>query len=125
MSPLCLSVSFDKADALRHAFKIAFLWHSKAAAWAVSDGGSLIFYWSATEGTHPLPVPLDADGAADLAINWLKDQPITAFGREPDHDGDNKRGYRVSNQGPAVNSGSSRELYAILAVTPEWTEYHK
>jgi hypothetical protein len=125
MEPLSITVAFDKVEALRLAMKIAFLWHSKAKAWAESENGSLVFYWHTVAGAHPLPVALDADGVADLAMTWLKERPVEAYGQEPDHDGDNARGFRLSNGGPSITTGKERERYAVVAISPEWIEYHK
>lgn len=125
MEPLDITVVFDKVEALRLAMKIAFMWHSKAKAWAEAENGSLVFYWHAVSGAHPLPVALDAEGASELAIAWLRDRPVAAYGPEPDHDGDNCKGFRISNGGPSITTGKERERYAIVAISPEWIEYHK
>lgn len=125
MEPLEITVVYDKVDVLRKAMQIAFAWHSKAVAWAVSPEGALVFYWHAVKDGHLLPVALDGDGAAELALGWLRERPAEAYGRQPDHDGDNVRGFRVSNTGPSMGSDWQRRAYAIVAVSPEWVEYHK
>lgn len=125
MSPLSINVSFDKVEALSLAMKIAFTWFNKAKSWAETDDGCLVFYWHAFEGTHALPAALDSEGAFDLAVAWLHERPAASYGREPDHDGDNKKGFCVFNTGPSLNTGKAREQYAIVAIKPVWIEYHK
>lgn len=77
----------------------------------------------------PLIAPMTVPGAIALQIEaWLK---TTEYEREPAHDGDNIKGYRIVGGGPALiaTPGEYRsnpwEFYSVLTVTPCWIEYHK
>lgn len=82
----------------------------------------LIFLWSnyeSAEGYVPFPFEMDADGCADFASRWLGS---VDYGREPDHDGDNGKGWRVYNEA----WGHVEDLRAtIIAVSPAWAMYGK
>lgn len=82
----------------------------------------LVFYWSIKEGTADvvkLPFELDSIGAADFAKRWLAEQE---YGREPDHDGDNGKGWRVYNESWGHVDG---DWSAFIAVSPSWATYGK
>lgn len=85
---------------------------------------AIILRWAKAEklsedGPVNLPFKLDAKGAADFAQRWLAEQD---FGREPDHDGHNKKGWRVitGNLGPGFG-----DQYAVCAILPWWAAYGK
>ena len=82
----------------------------------------LVFFWSEYEKVPDmiaLPFKLDAAGMADFATRWLAEQD---FGKQPDHDGDNGRGWRVYCEGWGhVDSHHS----AFVAVAPSWAMYGK
>lgn len=83
----------------------------------------IVFFWHAPEQSQPdvvaLPFSLDAAGAAEFAMRWLAEAP---YGREPDHDGDNGRGWRAYVEGWGHVDGSH---YAVIAVSPSWAQYGK
>lgn len=82
----------------------------------------LVFYWSATENKPDLvalPFTLDAAGAVDFATRWLAEQD---YGRQPDHDGDNGRGWRVYNEAWGHVDG---DWGAFVAISPAWAMYGK
>lgn len=80
----------------------------------------IIFLWSdyeKKEGYVAFPFKMDAFGCADFAARWLDE---CAYGREPDHDGDNEKGWRVYNE----SWGHVEDLHsAIIAVAPAWACY--
>lgn len=106
---------------LTKAMEIAFAGApgGKAEAYRINDKG-LVFYWHSDAGTTSLPFKLDAAGAADFARRWLAEQD---YGPEPNHDGDNGRGWRLYNEswGRVDDCGS----YSFVAVKPEWAMYGK
>lgn len=66
-----------------------------------------------------LPFHLDAKSAADFARRWLAE---AEYGKQPDHDGDNKKGWRLYNEAWGhVDSDHG----AIIAVAPSWAAYGK
>lgn len=91
---------------------------------SLSGKTALVMRWTKPEagdksGAVALPFKLDAAGAADFARRWLDDFP---FGREPDHDGDNGKGWRlfVGSWGHVCGDN-----YAVFAITPAWAMYGK
>lgn len=83
----------------------------------------MIFLWSdceKPEGYHPFPFEMDPAGCAEFAWRWL--EGTADYGREPDHDGDNERGWRVYNE----SWGHVEDLHAaIIAIAPAWAMYGK
>jgi len=65
------------------------------------------------------PVPLDADGAAEMVWRWLEEADR---GSEPDHDGDNGKGFRVYCDFWGHFEGLH---YAIAGIVPAWAMYGK
>ncbi len=80
----------------------------------------VFFNYVSTPRDHiALPFRLDAKGAADFARRWLAEAD---YGKEPDHDGDNGKGWRLYCEGCGhIDS----EHGAIIAVTPAWAMYGK
>lgn len=67
-----------------------------------------------------LPFKLDAEGAADFALRWLNG--AAEYGAEPDHDGDNEKGWRLYNEDWGHVDG---DWQALIAVAPNWAMYGK
>jgi hypothetical protein len=65
------------------------------------------------------PFVMDADGAADFARRWLEQ---VEYGKQPDHDGDNEKGWRLYNENWGHIDGDN---HAVIAVTPVWATYGK
>ncbi|PZQ86025.1 MAG: hypothetical protein DI549_00655 [Ancylobacter novellus] len=85
---------------------------------------ALVLRWTKRTPTDPVEVcdlacGLDAEATAHLAGLWLDEQD---YGREPDHDGDNGKGWRVFVGGWGHVAG---DHYSICAVTPAWAMYGK
>lgn len=66
-----------------------------------------------------LPFPLAADKAAMFIADWLES---LVYGRQPDHDGDNGKGWRLFTEGWGHVAGNH---YAIIAAQPAWAMYGK
>jgi hypothetical protein len=69
----------------------------------------------------------DPEAIAMQIEAWLK---TAEYGRQPDHDGDNGKGYRLVNGGPTLSAPGTWKnnpwgFYSVLTVTPCWIEYHK
>lgn len=80
----------------------------------------LIFYWSNTsKQATPLPFPMTLAQAADFANGWLEHAD---YGHEPDHDGDNGKGWRLYCESWGHVAG---DHYAFVAVEPAWAMYGK
>ncbi len=86
-------------------------------------GLGLIFFWNTEHERHPelhdLPFGMDAIGAADFARLWLAEQN---YGNEPDHDGDNGKGWRLYNEAWGRVGGHT---YSFVAIKPAWAMYGK
>lgn len=119
------NVNGESKEDLALALKLAFSQRSSvgtARAWKVVPSHGLVFYWYASTGTHPLPVPLDAEGAAEIAWQWLHsaegestptDAALGSWFKNLDHDGSNIMGWRAySEDWGHVN----RDSYAIVAI---------
>ena len=80
---------------------------------------TLILLWHEEGGAAPLPFPLDVRGAVEFISNWLR---VVDYGRQPSHDGDNEKGWRVFNE---AWGHVAHMHYAVLAVQPAWAMYGK
>lgn len=82
----------------------------------------LVLYWSGSENTsdvQPLLFPLTKDNITDFVWSWLSAQD---YGREPNHDGHNGKGWRVYCEGWGhVDNHWS----AFVAISPTWAMYGK
>lgn len=104
------------SGALARAFGIfEFAMFSKAKSFSVQrckDGDVLSFWWcepNAHVGRMPLLIEHNIEMMRVLAEQWLGQ---AAYPSEPDIDGDNEKGFRISNE--------SCEEGEILQVTPVW-----
>lgn len=80
----------------------------------------LVLFWTTREADFvPLPFKLDAAAAADFARHWLAEQD---YGKEPDHDGHNGRGWRIYNEAWGHVDG---DYAAFVAIAPAWAMYGK
>ncbi len=85
---------------------------------------AMVLRWTTEERPKPdgpvnLPFRLDSAGAADFAIRWLAEQD---FGREPDHDGSNRKGWHIYTGAWGHVAG---DQYAVCAIVPAWAMYGK
>lgn len=94
----------------------------------------LVLFWAAIEPGNGLkefadapeqqyvgfPFEMDAAGAADFAIRWLEGAAV--YGGEPDHDGDNSKGWRVWNE---AWGHVDNQWQACLAIQPVWAMHGK
>lgn len=106
-------------DNLKAALTIVSSQHRQAVGYSVSPEKGLIFYWAEHDKMTALPFKLDVEGMTDFATRWLAEQ---AYGREPDHDGDNDKGWRVYNEAWG-KIGSDWQTF--IAVRPAWACYGK
>jgi hypothetical protein len=94
--------------------------HGETLVEDLKAGPTLILLWSGSEkGAVELPAEIDKTAAVEFVRNWLK---RADYGREPDHDGDNGRGFRVFTEDWGHVYGHH---YAIFGVQPAWAMYGK
>lgn len=126
-----IDVTSEGTVSLGMALSLAFSRHRTAEGFRIIEEGrtltdkwrpaTLVFYWVKLDktGYHPLPFKMDAAKATEFAAAWLEQ---VDYGREPDHDGDNGKGWRVYTEGWGhVDS----DYQAIVAVQPAWAMYGK
>lgn len=84
------------------------------------NAGRLVFFTYDDPKMVAFPCPIGIDRAAEIASDWLLTRD---YGREPDHDGHNEKGWRCFRDtwGRIDGMGSA----AFLAVEPFWVEYGK
>lgn len=80
---------------------------------------TLIILWHEEQGSQLLPYPLTLDQTAIFIEGWLKN---VDYGKEPDHDGDNGKGWRLFTEDWGHVAGHH---YAIVGVNPAWAMYGK
>lgn len=140
------NISITSEGSLVSAMRIAFGAHRKSVGYAirpmvegekyVAPSGAhphqmgwktepkslrLVFYWAKIDRLDfvEFPFEYDADGAADFADRWLKS---VDYGKQPDHDGDNGKGWKLYNEGWGHVDG---HWQAFVAVSPRWAMYGK
>lgn len=116
-------------ELLGKTLEIAFSeWPRGAAGYRIDKAAGLIFLWHVDprpqdEGAVPFPFMMDPSGAADFAARWLA---TADYGQEPDHDGDNTKGWRVFLGGfGRVHTSTGEEDHAVCAVQPAWAMHGK
>lgn len=85
-----------------------------------TKAGRFILFWAegAKDMVH-LPAKMDQEQIIPLIKAWLSEAD---YGREPDHDGDNGKGWRVYNEAWGHVNG---EWQAFCAIEPVWLMYGK
>lgn len=140
MDNFSMDLTAQKNESLRDALRIAFRHNApggKATHWVEMDVSpkaefmnkkglrkALVLLWNAEDrpgaASHKLPVPLDADGAYELVSRWLD---TADYGHQPDHDGDNGKGFRLLYCDFWGHFEGMR--CAIIGVVPAWAMYGK
>jgi hypothetical protein len=87
--------------------------------YAIDDDLGLILFWAESKNAQKLPYPMDHAALVDFAWNWLK---TATYGREPDHDGDNGKGWRIFTESWGRVKG---DWATICAIQPIWAMYGK
>ncbi len=86
----------------------------------------LAFYWTVSDRKDivAFPFKMKVAQAVDFAWSWLQETPC-AF-PEPDHDGDNKKGFRIRiDDEHGQYAPHDSDFIRICLITPEWSEYGK
>jgi hypothetical protein len=132
-----LVLEADHNEQLVLAIKILQKWHSGVSHYMtgvdVNGKPYLSLLWADPKGSSPatpLIAPLkDAEAIAHTIQSWLR---TVEYGHEPDHDGSNTKGFRVTCEGPQIYAGDNSyihlcgwDFYVFMTVQPFWNEYHK
>ncbi len=109
---ICLDIAFSHAPG------------KKAVGWMVQNMEErklkrLVLFWSDDPAMTPLPAPLEAKDAEPFVKAWLSQQN---YGPQPDHDGDNGKGWRVYCESWGHVAYNYR---AFVAIEPVWLMYGK
>lgn len=114
-----LMIKAEGKDCFDLAMRLAFNTYKKAKGYVVIDN-TLVFYWADYEKAIKLPFEMKVEDAINFAWAWLENTPCST--NEPDHDGDNGKGYMVFNEswGHVFNA-----YEAIIGITPIWAMYGK
>lgn len=116
-----IDITAEMQETLLDALTIAFRHnHGPARGYRVTPENGLIFLWLPVE-SNPKDVVarMTVSEAADFAWQWLQEQD---YGPQPDHDGDNERGFRIYCEGWGYVANDYR---AICAVQPKWAMFGK
>lgn len=95
----------------------------KASHWIIESRENelpvLILSWREGKNTVQFPSPMNAEDCEPFITAWLRS---IDYGSEPDHDGDNSKGWRVYNEmwGRINNS-----TYSFVAIEPVWLMHGK
>lgn len=95
-------------------------WGSRKVVGFAVEQNTFVLYWTKADKMQPLPYDMTPQQITAFVWGWLQGaQPID---REPDHDGDNKKGFRVFNEawGHVFNQSQ-----AFAGITPVWAMYGK
>ncbi len=118
MDNLHVSVTSEGADALLATLR---LFNQKAACGYRVEQKRIIFYWAAADRKdyHQFPFRMTIEQVAQFALTWLSQAD---YGKEPDHDGDNGKGWKCYCEGWGHVAS---EYQAFAAVEPAWAMYGK
>ena len=104
------------------ALKLITRQHSKIKYWK-ADKDRFLLAWTKpgmSTGWTEAPFEMTYEDIAPVIVGWLKN--TADYGREPDHDGDNGKGWRVYNE----DWGHVDHDFAVFAaVKPVWAMYGK
>lgn len=79
----------------------------------------LILYWSKSARSTQVLYPMKFAQTAEYVLGWLAQAD---YGPQPDHDGDNGKGWRLYNEAWGHVDG---EWQAFAAIEPVWAMYGK
>lgn len=117
-----LNVNGESLSRLQYAMGLLDIWENgnyKVVGFTVENDKFILFEYAHNKMT-PLPTPMPVNFMASMVYEWLK---TAKYPEEPDHDGDNERGWRLykENWGHVDTFGHG----SICAIEPMWIEYGK
>lgn len=108
------------------AMQLACSDHKSVKGWSIYQKEKfrhLVLHWCVPDGNtkiNQFPFEMNTEQAISFAWGWLEKEPIAYS--QPDHDGDNDRGFHIFNESWGyVNSDWS----ALIAIKPIWAMYGK
>ncbi len=96
-----------------------------ASRWNTTVGfriyeNKMVLYWTKSDKTILLPYEMNIEKITEFAWGWLEATKPTA--KEPDHDGDNDKGFHLFTESWGQVFG---EYQAYVAIEPIWAMYGK
>lgn len=113
-----LKVSGESLDRLK--VVMGLTGNREAKGFATDDEKGIVFFWADHEKMTPFPTPLGMDRCAEIASDWLEK---ATYGKQPDHDGDNEKGWLCYRDG--WGHIDTFGWQAFIAVKPLWMMYGK
>lgn len=124
MDNFAISVTSEGLIPLELAMEIAFSNHGcKAIAYKATKDRFTLYWIASAESDKEvikLPVKMDSKACASIVSQWLGEE--AEYGKQPDHDGDNGKGWKVFTTAWGMVDGDYR---AICAIVPVWAMYGK
>jgi len=121
MDNFSFSIQSDSIEDFELAMKLVFTRHEYVIAYKIDKDLGMILYGHSTKvpknATYTLYL-MDIKDTISFTWGWLKK---VDYGREPDLDGDCKKGFRVSFE---PWSNALDEKYMMI-IKPVWALYHK
>lgn len=121
MDNLSVDVIAMGADALRNVLDILMGGSRRVVGYRVC-GSKLVLYWTKPSNCKDFQAglfPLNLEQAVAMILGWLES---VDYGREPDHEGDNSKGWRVYNE---AWGHVDNQWEAFAAVEPVWAIHGK
>jgi hypothetical protein len=107
-------------DRLKYSMKLATGFPAHGYITDAEKGLMVLFKYPSAPNMMPFPAPLDAARSAELMWDWLK---AADYPSEPDHDGDNKKGWIIWNDGWDQVDGYGYQSF--IAIKPTWIMFGK
>ncbi len=117
-----IDLIWEGKENLEKALHLAFIRKygltTRAVGYSINDN-VLIFYWVDSPKMTKFPFKMDYSQAAAWAHEWLMQS--ADYGEQPDHDGDNGKGWRIFTK----SWGHVDGYESFIAIEPTWAEYGK
>ena len=116
---------------LEAAIRILLTYHRRVTHYVVGSSLGGLPYLALLWGEHKIGLPLiapmeSADAIRSQIEAWLK---TAEYGREPDHDGSNSKGFRLTTEIPKIYDEQWRTqdwaFYTFIVIEPIWIEHGK
>lgn len=113
-----IDLTLEGRQDFNHAMRIA-IGNKKTTGYRLHEN-CMVLYWTESKNSLKLPYPMDTEQTINMVWGWLEytkpDYP------QPDHDGDNGKGFKIFNEAWGHVFG---EWQAYIAIQPVWAMYGK
>lgn len=126
MDNLQIDLQLTGKENFRRALEIACSQHRTTVGWSFHEpkdekGRCLVLHWTDNDKTvNRFPYEMSTEQVIEFAWGWLEKEPVAT--KEPDHDGDNSKGFRVFTESWGRVAG---DYTAFVAIKPIWAMYGK